>query len=102
MTATNIALKVPFSEKDQAKALGAKWNAEAKHWYVPQGVNAEPFAKWITVGAAPSSMPAPAVKSAVKHAPAAKSAPISNDAIDDDLDAINARLRDAFEARDFE
>ena len=98
MIATNIALKVPFSEKDQAKALGAKWNAEAKHWYVPQGVNAEPFAKWITAGAAPSSTPAPAVK----HAPAAKSSSISNDAIDDDLDAINARLRDAFEARDFE
>lgn len=99
MTATNIALKVPFSEKDQAKALGAKWNAEAKHWYVPQGVNAEPFAKWFTAdGVSAASTPAPATK----QAPAAKPTPISNDAIENDLDAINARLRDAFEARDFD
>lgn len=37
---TNISLKVPFNEKDQAKALGARWNAESKDWYVPQVTNA--------------------------------------------------------------
>ncbi len=94
MTATNIALKVPFNEKDQAKALGAKWNAEAKHWYVPQGVNAEPFAKWFTTGvaSAPVNTPAPASKQA---------SPTSN-LQDDDIDAINARLREAFEDREFD
>jgi len=40
---TNINLKVPFNEKDQAKSLGAPWNAEAKLLYVPQGVEAAPF-----------------------------------------------------------
>ena len=45
---TNINLKVPFNEKDQAKSLGARWNAEAKLWYVPQGVDAAPFEKWLS------------------------------------------------------
>ena len=45
IAATNINLKVPFNEKDQAKSLGARWNAEAKLWYVPQGVDAAPFEK---------------------------------------------------------
>ena len=44
---TNISLKVPFNEKDQAKSLGARWNAEAKLWYVPQGVEAAAFEKWL-------------------------------------------------------
>ncbi len=48
---TNINLKVPFNEKDQAKSLGARWNAEAKLWYVPQGVDAAPFEKWMTSAA---------------------------------------------------
>ena len=33
MTVANTNLKVPFNEKDQAKALGAKWDAELKLWY---------------------------------------------------------------------
>jgi len=94
MTATNIALKVPFNEKDQAKALGAKWNAESKHWYVPQGVNAEPFAKWFTTGASTAPVNTPA--------PASKQAPAANQSLDDDIDAINARLREAFEVREFD
>jgi hypothetical protein len=28
-----IVLSVPFSEKDDAKALGAQWNPEIKKWY---------------------------------------------------------------------
>jgi hypothetical protein len=45
ISTTNINLKVPFNEKDQAKSLGARWNAEAKLWYVPQGVDVAPFKK---------------------------------------------------------
>ena len=52
---TNINLKVPFNEKDQAKSLGARWNAEAKLWYAPQGVDAAPFEKWVS--SAPNSTP---------------------------------------------
>ena len=44
-------LTVPFAEKDQAKNLGARWNAERKKWYVPTGVDLAPFKKWGAVGA---------------------------------------------------
>ena len=89
--ATNIALKVPFNEKDQAKSLGARWNAEAKHWYVPQGVDAAPFEKWFTNS--PTSTPA---QSASKTATAKTDKATPNQFFDDDIDAINARLRDAY------
>lgn len=39
-------LKVPFAEKDEAKALGARWDAAIKKWYVPAGVDPAPFARW--------------------------------------------------------
>ena len=29
----SLLLNVPFSEKDKAKALGAKWNPKLKKWY---------------------------------------------------------------------
>jgi Domain of unknown function (DUF5710) len=94
---TNINLKVPFNEKDQAKSLGARWNAEAKLWYVPQGVEAGPFEKWFNASAnlAPNNPPnlAPA-QVAAKHAIQA------NTPLDDDIDAINARLRDAYESNE--
>ena len=40
-------LNVPFSHKEEAKALGAKWDRTKKIWYVPSGVNPEPFAEWL-------------------------------------------------------
>lgn len=41
------SLKVPYAEKDQAKALGAKWNAPEKVWYVPDGMALGPFHRWL-------------------------------------------------------
>lgn len=34
--AGRIWLDVPFSEKDEAKALGASWDAAAERWYAPR------------------------------------------------------------------
>ena len=45
-------LKVPYAEKDEAKALGARWNPTRKSWYVPDGVPVEPFERWLAGGAA--------------------------------------------------
>lgn len=45
-------LKVPYAEKDEAKALGARWNQDRKVWYVPEGVPDAPFARWIVAGQA--------------------------------------------------
>ena len=94
---TNINLKVPFNDKDQAKSLGARWNAEAKLWYVPQGVDAAPFEKWLS--SAPNTAPtAAAAKPVVKSMPQANAS--TNVHFDDDIDAINARLRDAYESNE--
>ncbi len=44
-----IFLEVPFREKDQAKALGARWDGVSKKWYVPLELaeQLEPFQKWL-------------------------------------------------------
>jgi exodeoxyribonuclease VII large subunit len=42
-----MILNVSFAEKDEAKALGARWNPKDRVWYVPDGVETEPFSKWL-------------------------------------------------------
>lgn len=46
-----LFLTVPYAEKDEAKALGARWNPTKRRWYVPDGVATAPFAKWAAAGA---------------------------------------------------
>ncbi|MCF6203393.1 MAG: DUF5710 domain-containing protein [Methylococcaceae bacterium] len=48
MVNSKIYLNVPYAEKDAAKALGAKWDATKKKWYVPMGTEVSPFLKWST------------------------------------------------------
>lgn len=40
-------LNVPFKDKDDAKSLGARWNSKERLWYVPDGVDFAPFARWL-------------------------------------------------------
>jgi exodeoxyribonuclease VII large subunit len=40
-------LDVPFKDKDQAKALGARWDGAAKKWYVPEGREVSLFNAWL-------------------------------------------------------
>lgn len=42
-----INLKCPYSEKDEAKALGAKWDADRKVWYIRDVEDLTPFSRWI-------------------------------------------------------
>jgi hypothetical protein len=42
-----VNLKCPFSEKDQAKALGAKWDASEKTWFVIDPPDMRPFMRWL-------------------------------------------------------
>lgn len=42
-----IKLNVPFSEKNQAKALGARWNPIEKTWYIPEGLSKRGFERWL-------------------------------------------------------
>ncbi|HVK94722.1 MAG TPA: DUF5710 domain-containing protein [Noviherbaspirillum sp.] len=41
-------LAVPFAEKDAAKKLGARWNAERRSWYAPPGIDVSLFSRWRT------------------------------------------------------
>lgn len=39
-------LDVPFAEKNDAKRLGAKWDAAMRKWFVPHGVDVNRFSRW--------------------------------------------------------
>ena len=54
-----INLTVPFSQKDEAKALGARWDPTLKVWYAPDGLDTTPLSRWLP---APDS-------SELEHAP---------------------------------
>lgn len=45
-------LTVDYKEKDAAKALGARWDAAQRQWFVPEGRDLAPFAAWIGAGPA--------------------------------------------------
>lgn len=92
-TTSNINLKVPFNEKDQAKSLGARWNAELKLWYVPPGVDATPFEKWFTD--TPTNAPATS-----KNISKSSTQAVAPNNPFEDIDDINARLRAAYELRE--
>ena len=44
-----LYLYVPYSQKDEAKKLGAKWDPFAGSWYVPDGMNPKAFQRWLKV-----------------------------------------------------
>lgn len=57
-------LEVQFKEKDQAKALGARWDGPSKKWYVPDGLDLAPFKAWLPASArsaAPAAAPTKAL-----------------------------------------
>ncbi|AYV74030.1 MULTISPECIES: DUF5710 domain-containing protein [Bacillota] len=41
-----IYLSIPYSEKEEVKSNGAKWDPKLKSWYIPEGVNLNDFQKW--------------------------------------------------------
>ena len=46
MADSKIYLNVPFAQKDEAKALGARWDAIKKKWFVPADKDVTLFTKW--------------------------------------------------------
>lgn len=40
-------LRVPFAEKNEARALGAKWDPVGRAWYVPSNVDVALFTRWL-------------------------------------------------------
>ena len=45
-------LNVPFKDKAEAKAKGARWDSEARKWFVPMGRDLDLFSTWLPVGPA--------------------------------------------------
>ena len=39
-------INVPYSEKDEAKNLGARWDRQQQRWYIPPGIDSDVFSKW--------------------------------------------------------
>lgn len=46
MEKIQLALNVPYAEKDKAKSLGARWSVPQRVWYVPYGVDINLFKAW--------------------------------------------------------
>jgi len=42
-----VYLAVPYRERNQAKAAGARWDREAKLWYSPQGADLAKLESWL-------------------------------------------------------
>jgi hypothetical protein len=51
-----VWLDVPFAEKDQAKALGARWDPAARRWYAPTPVISN-LARWAVLPDIPDLLP---------------------------------------------
>lgn len=45
-----IWLRVPFSEKDKAKAQGARWDQERKFWWAKDDGKLRRFMRWLPKG----------------------------------------------------
>ena len=43
-----IDLNVPYSDKDKAKSLGAKWDSATSKWYVLNPNDLKPFSQWLS------------------------------------------------------
>ena len=54
-----VNLHTPFAEKDEAKALGARWDPSRKCWYIQNVADLTPFQKWIKSDAPPAPGQAP-------------------------------------------
>jgi hypothetical protein len=42
-----IYLNVSYADKDKVKALGAKWDAKRKTWFIRDAEDLTPFLPWI-------------------------------------------------------
>ena len=50
-------LAVPFAQKEKVKALGARWDAAQRQWFVPPGLDLVQFSPWLPTPSALSPFP---------------------------------------------
>ena len=54
-----VYLVVPYAEKDEAKALGARWDPALKKWYRRADQDAAAFSRWQAAPESTFSRPLP-------------------------------------------
>lgn len=59
-----VNLSVPFAAKDEAKRLGARWDAHKKVWYVQNLPDLTVFARWLNLTEAEMATLKPAPEAA--------------------------------------
>ena len=47
-------LTTSFKDRERVKALGARWDADQKKWFVPAGRDLAPFANWLPTEGRPA------------------------------------------------
>lgn len=68
MTAPRTYLTTPFRDKERVKALGARWDAQMRSWYVPGGQDLTPFLTWLPAEASALATAEPSQSDAVATA----------------------------------
>ena len=56
---TRVDLLVPYVEKEDAKALGARWDKDRKVWFAPPGVDPSTLGRWLPKGFTPPTAEEP-------------------------------------------
>jgi hypothetical protein len=49
-----VELRVPYTEQEEASRRGARWDAEQKSWYLPEGIDRTGFEQWLPAPQAPN------------------------------------------------
>jgi exodeoxyribonuclease VII large subunit len=63
-----IYLTSKYEDRAQVKALGARWDADARKWYVPSGLDLDPFAAWLPAVQSQGAMDAAAASKSESRA----------------------------------
>ena len=80
MAESKTYLNVPFAQKDAAKALGARWDAANKKWYVPGDKDIALFAQWQAQSGVSASAATTTTSKPKTRAAATKTAAATNNA----------------------
>ena len=93
MADSKVYLNVPFAQKDQAKALGARWDGVQKKWYAPADKDIALFANWPNEQGAVTHLKTTTSSSKISSsAKKASVAGVKTDAQDKDFVAYNGDL----------
>ena len=49
-SSTRIDLRVPYAQKEEAKAFGARWDQGNQTWFAPPGTDLKPLKRWLPEG----------------------------------------------------